>query len=81
MAHGKRSGERDPILMRLANGVESVVSLLTAELGIVVLGLLIVLIVGASLIGLLLELLIGVLVLGAVATVGACVMFFFSEGL
>lgn len=80
MSGRKKSRERDPVLLRLANGVDGFVGLLTAETGILLLGLLVALILGASLLGILLEVLIGALVLGSVAAVGALVMLFFSAG-
>ncbi|WP_157738875.1 hypothetical protein [Labrenzia sp. VG12] len=79
MSGDKRSNDRDPFLLRLANGVEAAVGLLNAELGMVVFACLLALFLGASLVGVLLELLIGVAVLTVVALVGTVVMFFFSD--
>ncbi|WP_422377420.1 hypothetical protein [Roseibium sp.] len=79
MSGDNRSNDRDPFLLRLANGVETVVGLLDAELGLVVFAFLLALVLGASLVGVLLELLIGTAVLTVVALLGAVVMFFFSD--
>lgn len=67
MSDNERSEDRDPILSRLVDAVDFTISVLTADIWFVALGLLIALLLGASLLGLLLEFAIGALVLAVVA--------------
>jgi hypothetical protein len=67
MSDNERSGDRDPILLRLVDAVDFTISVLTAGIWTVVIGLLVALLLGATLLGLLLEFAIGALVLGVVA--------------
>jgi hypothetical protein len=67
MSDNERSGERDPILLRLVDAVDFTISVLTADIWFVAVGLLVALLLGASLLGLLLEFAIGALVLCVVA--------------
>ena len=63
----RRCSEREPFLFRLANAVEFVVGILTAEFALVLLALLVALFLGASIVGMLLEFVLGAVVLAAVA--------------
>ncbi|MCK7613576.1 hypothetical protein [Roseibium sediminicola] len=67
MSENRRSSEREPFLFRLANAVDFVVGILTAEIAMVLLVLFAALILGASFVGILLEFVIGTAVLAAVA--------------
>ncbi|TYC64830.1 hypothetical protein FMN63_20440 [Stappia sp. BW2] len=67
MSDNERSGDKDPFLLRLVDAVDFTISVLTADIWFVVVGLLVALLFGATLLGLLLEFAIGAFVLGVIA--------------